>query len=52
MLLERIGGVAVSGVTKAGLPELKQIILETVMQARARRDLEDQLQRNRNLEYA
>ena len=51
-LLERIGGIAVSGVTRAGLPELKQVILETVMQARAQRDLEAQLERNRHLEYA
>lgn len=52
ILQERLGGLPVSAVTKAGLPELKQTVLETVMRARALRDLEHQAERARQLEYA
>lgn len=51
-LQERLDALAVSAVTKAGLPELKTKVLETVMRARAQRDLEHQAERARQLEYA
>ena len=51
-LTERIGGLPVSGVSRAGLAELKTKILETVLHHRALAEIEAELERSRKLEYA